>query len=143
MFWGAVGLGFKGPCHVFDWEKPEELVQSCKEIAEINSIVQAKRLLVWQQSTPKTHPERFYKNGNQRPMRKSALERSKKYCGGVNWWLYFKQILLPLVLPWAARMKQEKPGYTFMHDKAPGHNQWFNNETFVDHHIKLLDWPGM
>lgn len=40
MFWGMIGYGYKGPCHIWAAETDQDRLEAAKTIAEINTMVE-------------------------------------------------------------------------------------------------------
>ena len=142
MFWGVIGLGIKGPCHVFRPETNEEKAENLTELIKIDT--EAKNIFQadWESSTPETHPERYTASGRLRKMKWTPLKRSGNSKGGIDWVVYYTQILNPLLVPFYQSQKAQNPSVVFMQDKAPAHSKGHLITWLEQEGVELLDWPG-
>ena len=46
--------------------------------------------------------------------------------GGIDWWRYRKEILEPLLFPFAKRCLQDRPNTIVLEDSAPAHKHHVN-----------------
>ena len=73
-----------------------------------------------------------------RPDLKTRGDRSN---GGIDWFRHRERILLPLLLPFAQKLKQEGRPVLLMEDNAPAHVSRFNRECYEVWEVQKLLWP--
>ncbi|CBF84331.1 hypothetical protein AN2628.2 [Aspergillus nidulans FGSC A4] len=67
----------------------------------------------------------------------------RKSKGGVDWWRYQQEILLPHLIPFAKACKIERPDTKVLEDGAPAHKHHAQRRIYSIHEIeKIFDWPG-
>ena len=62
--------------------------------------------------------------------------------GGITWYRYQKQVLIPKLLKFAQECKMERPDTLVMEDKAPAHASKFQELVFMSMDILRLIWCG-
>ena len=62
--------------------------------------------------------------------------------GGITWYRYQKQVLIPKLLAFAQECKMERPDTLVMEDKAPAHASKFQEPVFMSMNILRLIWCG-
>ena len=62
--------------------------------------------------------------------------------GGIDWWRYQKEILIPKLLPFAKRCKLDRPETIVQEDKAPAHAHHAQSYLYSQEQVKKLLWPG-
>ena len=58
--------------------------------------------------------------------------------GGITWYRYQKQVLIPKLLKFAQQYKLERPNTIVMEDKAPAHASKFQEPVFMEMDILRL-----
>jgi transposase len=87
-----------------------------------------------------------------RPGRKPAFRFTEKIRklvrtsgGGIDWYRYRKEIILPKLIPFARQCEARRPGKPQMivqDDGAFSHRHWFQTEIFNIADVQWLLWPG-
>ncbi len=62
--------------------------------------------------------------------------------GGIDWYRYQKEILLPKLIPFAQECKIDRSDTMIQEDKAPAHASHFQDIIFMDAAILRLLWPA-
>ncbi|OJZ80204.1 hypothetical protein ASPFODRAFT_148152, partial [Aspergillus luchuensis CBS 106.47] len=63
--------------------------------------------------------------------------------GGVDWYRYYKKVLVPRLVPFAKECQRERPNTIILEDGAPAHSHHFQHTIYNIYDIqKFLDWPG-
>ena len=144
MFWGSFSYDKKGPC--FCWGKEsaaekkaakkeidawnEQLEPVCKEDWEITNGI--RRLAL--RNLPGRRP-------TWRWTRKTGkLVRDSK--GGIDWYRYRSNIILPRLIPFAQACKSDRPETLVMEDNAPCHAHHWNRAIWPTYDLSCLLWPG-
>jgi transposase len=142
MFWGCFSYDEKGPCHIWDdetekekreakaWMKArnEEREANCRNIWEIETAL--RRLDVRRNKVgPKLKWVWSEKTGK--------LER-KASKGGIDWYRYYKEILIKKLLPFAKHCKLVRPDTIVQEDNAAPHA---HNEFYNLWNIIRMIWP--
>lgn len=141
MFWGCFSYELRGPCHCWMPESAKDLKLATEEVAALNAELEPIKRAEWEFITPFTRLGLRNKPGPRLAWRwnekNGKLVRKSK--GGIDWYRYRKEILLPKLFPHARRCGWDA---IVQEDKAPSHDHWFNQETFRVNDINRLLWPG-
>jgi DDE superfamily endonuclease len=146
MWWSCFSYDEKGPYHIWEDETLAKK-RSCKaDLAARNAERYKKDKEDWEmvysierlhatraQSGPKAQFKHTEKTGAY------ILNEGK---GGVNWYRYQEKILKPLLLPFAKKCLEKRPGTLVQEDKAPAHTSHYQQEVFDIWEIQRLLWPG-
>ena len=62
--------------------------------------------------------------------------------GGIDWYRYQKNILIPKLLPFATQCMKDRPNTVVQEDKAPCHASKHQNMVFMNYRVLRLLWPG-
>jgi hypothetical protein len=62
--------------------------------------------------------------------------------GGIDWWRYQSQVLLPKLLPFAKECMKERPGTIVQEDKAPSHAHYAQRLVYIRERVERLSWCG-
>ena len=68
------------------------------------------------------------------------LERSLR--GGIDWWRYSHEVLIPKLLPFAVECSLQRAGTLVQEDKAPAHSHQYQQQIYDRLTVKRLLWPG-
>ncbi|GFF59718.1 predicted protein [Aspergillus udagawae] len=69
------------------------------------------------------------------------LSRDSK--GGVDWYRYYKEVLIPKLIPFAQECAIERPNTIVLEDGAPAHRHRFQQTMYDIKGVqKIMDWPG-
>ncbi|OJJ51946.1 hypothetical protein ASPSYDRAFT_110367, partial [Aspergillus sydowii CBS 593.65] len=67
----------------------------------------------------------------------------RKGKGGVDWYRYQKEVLIPYLIPFAKRCKEARPNTRVLEDKAPAHRHHAQQRVYDYYGIQRIDdWPG-
>jgi hypothetical protein len=106
-FWGSFTYDEKGPCHIW---KPEAVAQRKKddlEIARLNEELEPIEKAQWEINTGLRRLDLRPKRGRKPQWRwnESTGKLVRKGQGGIDFWRYYKEIILPRLIPFAQRHK--------------------------------------
>lgn len=144
MFWGSFSWDHKGPCHIWRPETKQEKEFAIKELETINKSLEPKMREEWELRTgisrlglrnregPKPIWRWSKKNGK--------LVRNGK--GGVDWWRYQHHIILPKLIPFAEKCKEDRPDTIIQEDNAPAHAHHAQDAVWKAADIQRLLWPA-
>jgi hypothetical protein len=112
MFWGSFSYDKKGPCHCWGPETATEKRTAECEIAELNKDLEKDAKKVWEMITKMSRLGLRNKPGRA-PVWKwnsaaGKLSRAKSR-GGIDWYRYWKFILLPKLIPFAKECMVDRP----------------------------------
>ncbi|KAF7565430.1 hypothetical protein PtrM4_002320 [Pyrenophora tritici-repentis] len=62
--------------------------------------------------------------------------------GGIDWWRYQTEVLLPKLIPFAKECMRERPGTLVQEDKAPSHAHQAQNIIYQRESVEKLFWCG-
>lgn len=147
MFWGAFSAEMRGPHHFYARETAEEKEEAQKNIDEINADyhTECQRLEAeWKaenarRSMPgsKKKPlKRCWKPNWQPKVRKKGLK------GGVDWYRYRTEVLLPKLLPFCREIIQKYGECYLLEDGASPHIAWENAEEYNIEGLNRIPWPA-
>jgi hypothetical protein len=141
MFWGSFTYDRQGPCHIWTRETAQEKKAAEQELAEINSLLEPKAKKEWELLLEQRRSNLRERPRGKKPTWKftkklGKLERSNK--GGIDWFRYRKQVLEPLLLPFAKMI----PNAWVLEDGAPAHNHHANKLLYKTEGVQRLPWPG-
>ena len=134
MWWSCFSYDEKGPYYIWEDETPAEKRMCKADLASRNAERYEKDKEEWEmaysihrlhttraQSGPRAQFKHTEKTGAY------VLNEGK---GGVNWYRYQEKILKPLLLPFAKKCSEKRPGTLVQEDKAPAHASQYQQEVF-------------
>ena len=132
MFWGCFSYDRKGPCHIWKAETAKQKQEATRQIAILNAQIEPAARASWELETGM---ERLQLRGN-RIGRKPAWKFDKAHGayvrssrkGGIDWWRYQQEILIPKLIPFAQAYRQARPDTMVQEDKAPAHNSKYHKQ---------------
>ena len=146
MFWGCFSWDKKGPCHIWTTETAHERKEADKELIQLNEALEPALKAEWEISTamrrmdlrrrpPSTKPRwRFTKKNGK------LVREAKK--GGIDWYRYWKYILLPKLIPFAKECEKDRPNTVVQEDNAPSHAHRHQDTVYILYDVVRLLWPG-
>ena len=149
MFWGCFTYDFKGPCHIWKPQTKKELDESKSIIKIWNEALEPEAYKAWKekQDTKRSlHELRYGRRMGGAPAKwkftasHGAFTRSDG--GGVDWWRYLTNILIPKLLPFAQSLTCLNPDTTVQEDKATSYIAKIHQVYFNACEIQRLLWPG-
>ena len=74
---------------------------------------------------------------------KKSGKLSRTGRGGIDWWAYQQQVLIPKLIPFAKECTKAllKPAIV-QEDKAPAHAYWYQQYIFDLHQVERMIWMG-
>lgn len=142
MFWGCFSYDRKGPCHCWAPETAVQKRQAEKEIAAMNRELEPLMKEMWElnsgiqrlglRTKPGSKPQWKWNQKN------GKLARSQR--GGIDWYRYQTQILVPKLLPFAKECQLTRPATMVQEDKAPSHNHYIQQRIFDLYKVQRLLW---
>lgn len=145
MFWSCFSYDHKGPLHIWRPETAQEKKEAALKIDEMNEILEPIMREEWELSTgikriglrnkPGKAPQWRWNKEN------GKLTRGNDK-GGINWWRYQSQVLLPKLLPFAKECTRERPGTIVQEDKAPSHAHYAQHLVYTRERVERLSWCG-
>jgi hypothetical protein len=146
IWWSCFSYDEKGPYHIWTEETPAEKAACKKDLKARNSARYSSDLAKWELEDAM---RRIHITRNQPGARAQFkhTEATGAYVlkdgkGGINWYRYQKKILEPLLLPFAKKCLEKRPGTIVQEDKAPAHASRYQQEIFDIWEIQRLLWPG-
>ena len=144
MFWGCFSYDYKGPCHIWKAETATEKKESVTAINKLNKEREPEAKAAWELSTNlrRVRLDRPGKTPRIKPKWKftkerGLLERDPKGKGGIDWWRYRMNILLPKLIPFCI-----ENNLILQQDLAPSHAAKVNQELLQECNIEVLEWCG-
>lgn len=113
MFWGCFSYDKIGPCHIWEPETSAMKKEAAKEIEELNKIAEPLLRAEFEisHSLRRTYLNRQAKG--KKPTWRWTEANGKlirKGKGGIDWYRYWKEILLSHLIPFAQECQKERPG---------------------------------
>lgn len=163
MCWGMIGLGWKGPFHVWLPETDEERDEAMRKISRLNTEAQEeedrlktawktseewKELKVRELSEARKQ-RAAEKNGAPKKKtsqswqgKKFKIQKIRKGDGrGVDAWRYVKHVARPLFWPECHCHLAQDPQFILMEDNAPCHKAFYTTREREKEGILKVDWP--
>ena len=145
MFWGCFSYDKKGLCHIWKPETAAEKRACQADLDRMNALLEPEAKEAWELETGMRRMGLRNPPG-QKPKWKFTAETGKITIsgkkGGITWYRYQKQVLIPKLLKFAQACKLERPDTMVMEDKAPAHASKFQDPVFMEMDILRLMWCG-
>lgn len=143
MFWGSFSYYYKGPCHIFKDETAIDKKRAVEAIQKLNGEREPELKAQWELDVGFRRGLDLKRPGKvpgRQPVWKfdkahGKLERSKK--GGIDWWRYRNDILLPKLIPFCQKNK-----LIVQEDGAASHTAEVNQELIKKSGLQRLGWAG-
>ncbi|KAL6157488.1 hypothetical protein ACJBU6_05039 [Exserohilum turcicum] len=145
MFWGCFTYDYKGPCHVWRPETAQEKRDAALQIEELNKALEPLMREAWELTTGikrlglRNKPGRVPQWRWVKETGKLARESSR---GGIDWWRYQTQVLIPKLIPFAKECQKERPRVFVQEDKAPSHTHHAQRTIYRNAEVEQLPWLG-
>jgi len=143
MFWGCFSYDKKGPCHCWGPETAHEKKLATEEIEKINRELEPLKRRDWELESSMSRMNLRQKPPGRRPIWRWNSKTGKLTRGstrGIDWYRYWKVILLPKLLPFAKECEIERPNTIVQEDKAPAHNHHYQQVIYNLAEVKRLLW---
>ena len=116
-----------------------------KELEEMNALIEPACRQEWEISNGLRRVNLRRKPGGPQPLwrfneKNGKLIRDNK--GGIDWYRYWKEILVPKLLPFAQEREVFRPGMIVQEDNAGPHAHRYQAGVYQLHKVKKLPWPG-
>lgn len=146
MFWGCFSYDYKGPCHIWTKETAKEKEKAEKELQELNELLEPSAKERWELETQMRRMNIHRRPGGRAPQwrfteKAGKLVRNSK-AGGIDWFRYWKVILLPKLIPFTKQCMQERPDTVIQDDNAPAHSHPHQASVYKLYNVQKLLWPG-
>ena len=145
MFWGCFSYDKKGPCHIWKNETAAEKRACEADLARMNADLEPEAKAQWELETAMRRIK-LRNLGGPKPKWKFTAATGKVTIsgkkGGITWYRYQKQVLIPKLLKFAQECKRDRPNTIVMEDKAPAHASKFQEPIFMSLKIVRLLWCG-
>lgn len=141
MFWGVIGLGYKGPCHIFE-------KRTQKQILAENEVIKAVQAIRDTQSAEQHQTAiKCAEDQGLPPSKKQQLKAKRRatYRGGIDWYVYVNEIIdKKVAVAWSDfnDLWHRDPDIMFMQDGAPAHRSEETQRQLAEQGICVLNWPG-
>jgi hypothetical protein len=145
MFWGCFSYDRKGPCHIRQKETKAEKKAAKKDLQKINDAIEPELRQAWALTTGMSRLGLKNKPGRKPSFRLTedtgAFQRNSKK-GGIDWYRYLTNILLPKLIPFAIKCQIDRLDTIVQEDKATPHTSKHQQIYFDAANIQRLLWPG-
>lgn len=146
MFWGCFSWDKKGSCHIWTKETAQERKKADEELVELNKALEPMLKMEWELSTKMRRMNLRRRPAGKKPQWKFTKKNGKLVregkAGGIDWYRYWKHILLPKLIPFAKECQKDRPDTLVQEDNAPSHAHRHQNTVYLLYDIVRLLWPG-
>jgi hypothetical protein len=148
MWWSSFSWYTKGPYHIWKTETAKEKKKAEKAIARLNKEREPEDKRRWEAGQAIKQTLRAARGETRGRLAKEwkhtkargAIVRRKG--GGIDWYRYQQEILIPKLLPFAREQEILHSGTLVQEDKAPSHAHSEQEKVFTVMGVKRLLWPG-
>jgi hypothetical protein len=145
MFWGCFSWDKKGPYHMWKKETAQEKKQADQELLDLNTAFEPILRTEWELNNEMRRINLRRRPAGKKPIwrfiRKTGkLTRGGK-AGGINWYRYWKLILLLKLIPFAKECLQDRSDTVVQEDNAGPHSHPHQNTVYALHDVTRLLWP--
>jgi transposase len=146
MFWGCFTYDKKGPFHIWRAETAAQKKAAEADLEARNALIEENNKAVWELATAMQRVNLNKRVGGRKPVWKhskknGAIVRAKGK-GGIDWYRYQQEILIPKLIPFAKECLKERPDTLVQEDKAPSHDSQYQKEIWNLSGVLKLLWPG-
>lgn len=146
MFWGCFTYDKKGPFHIWRAETAAQKKAAEADLEARNALIEENNKAVWELATAMDRVNLNRRVGGRKPVWKhskknGAIVRAKGK-GGIDWYRYQQEILIPKLIPFAKECLKERPDTLVQEDKAPSHDSQYQKEIWNLSRVLKLLWPG-
>ena len=143
MFWGAFTANERGPYHFYATETVAEKTAAQEDLQDINADYNAEAQLCldrWRAENARRSKSKQLK----RPWKPEGKpkERRKGLKGGVDWYRYRTEVLLPKLLPFCKEVIAKYGECYLLEDGAAPHIAWENVKEYNIEGLRRIPWPA-
>jgi transposase len=144
MFWGCFSYDYKGPCHVWKPETAQEKKDAAIKINALNIALEPEMREQWELTTSMRRIGLRNKPGKAPQWRWTEKngKLTRRGGGGIDWWRYQTQVLMPKLLPFAKQCMEARPGTLVQEDKAPSHAHHAQIAVYSKEGVNRIIWCG-
>jgi hypothetical protein len=145
MFWGCFSWDSKGPYHIWRTQSVAERKKDDLELAELNEKLKATARAEWELSSGLRRINLRRNPGGKKPQwrwNQSTDKLVRKSLGGIDFWRYYKEVMLPKLIPFAQECKKKRPNTLVQEDGAPAHIHHHHGPVYKLYDVERLIWPG-
>jgi transposase len=145
MWWSCFSYDFKGPYHIWRTQTVAERKRDDIKLAELNETLEAAARAEWELSTGLRRINLRRNPGGKKPQwrwNRSTGKLVRKSQGGIDFWRYYKEIMLAKLIPFAQKCQKERPDTLVQEDGAPAHAHEHQAPVYSLFGIARLIWPG-
>jgi transposase len=146
MFWGCFSYDKKGPFHIWKAETAAQKKAAEADLKARNALIEEKNKAEWELNTAMKRVNLSRKPGGRKPVWKHTKENGAivrtKGKGGIDWYRYQKEVLIPKLIPFAEECMKDRPDTLVQEDKAPSHASKYQDELWSLSAVLRLIWPG-
>jgi Transposase len=146
MFWGCFSWDKKGPYHIWKKETAQERKQADEELLQLNIALEPQFKTEWELNNGMRRMNLRRRPAGKKPIwrftkKTGKLTRESK-AGGIDWYRYWKLILLPKLIPFAKECQQDRPDTLIQEDNAGPHAHRHQGTVYALYDVTRLLWPG-
>jgi transposase len=143
MFWGCFSYDKKGPMHIWKKETAAEKKEAKAFIDKLNAALEPLAKAKWEREQARKRALR--RRGGRRAVwkfdkRHGAIDRGGR--GGIDWYRYQTNILLPKLFPFARKCREIRPNTVVIEDGAPSHISKNQARAWLNSGVVRSFWPG-
>jgi hypothetical protein len=145
MFWGCFSYDKKGPYHIWKSETAAQKKAAEITIATLNTEREPELKEEWELNTAMSRAGLRNKPGIKPTWqfnKKSGKLVREKGKGGIDWWRYQQEIIVPKLIPFAKECMVERPNTLVQEDGAPSHAHHAQERVYKFARVAHLLWPG-
>jgi transposase len=168
MFWGCFRWAEVGPFLIWGEESAKAKHEAIVELANWNAEHEAEHRKAWEDAQKVKDDMHAATKGLQRlglsqqsrrgpaniparrPGRKAVWKHTeangakvrKAQRGGIDWYRYQNECLVPHFAPYAERCRKDNPRTIVQEDNAPAHRSKWNEDFWAQRLIRKIAWPG-
>jgi transposase len=146
MFWGCFTYDKKGPFHIWKAETAAQKKAAQAELDAKNAAIEAENREIWELETAMRRINITRNQGGRRPAWRHTKETGAyirhKGKGGIDWYRYQKEVLVPKLIPFAKECMINRLDTLVQEDNAPSHACKYQDELWNLSGVLRLLWPG-
>jgi hypothetical protein len=146
MFWGCFSYDKKGPFHIWKAETAAQKRAAEMDLQQQNEAIEAENKAAWEIETGMRRVNLTRNRSGKKPIWRhtkatGAIVREKGK-GGIDWYRYQKEILIPKLIPFAKECLKDMLDTLVQEDKAPSHACKYQDKIWDLSGLIRLLWPG-
>ena len=143
MFWGAFSAECRGPYHIWARETTDEKNAAQEDLKEMNVDydIEAQILREQHHAEQQLKPKSRRRKTVPKPEGKRK-QRRKGLKGGVDWYRYRTDVLLPKLLPFCREIIGKYGACYLLEDGASPHIAWENVKEYDIEDLHRIPWPA-